>query len=113
MSREGAENGYERAGRMKTIVDDVMAKRKETIAQLTASEAANKDLQNELAKKEQDNILLRRTLIESVGGISFDTFDKSGKAHVHVRKDIGESEKYDVQVGQEKGGFSDRVKCIW
>ena len=88
---------------MKTIVDEVMTKRKEGVTKIEALEEANKELQNELAKKERDNTYLRRTMIEAVGGICFETFDKNGRAHVHVKKDIGESEKYAIQVGQGKG----------
>ena len=84
---------------MKTIVDEVMSKRKANMSKLQAAEAANRELQDEVARKERDNHYLRRTMIESVGGISFKTFDKNGQAHVHVKKDISDAEKYAIQVG--------------
>ena len=99
MSRKSvATKSSSKEANMKAICDDVLAKRKTLLTRLKVEEETNAKLREQLASKERDCTHLRRALIESVDGITFNSFDKNGRAHVHVKKDIGEAKKYDIQV---------------
>ena len=89
----------ERAAAARALVNETLRNKKWLLQSLKDECDRNAKLVADLGQSEREKTNLRRTLIESIDGITLESFMGDGKVYAHINEAFGDDKRYAIQVG--------------